>query len=665
MEDRRRSIAREPKSQFPPAEFQDLRETSRKEILEAIGRPRNLTFIRGAGNRGDQLIDAGTRRLLADLSYREISLSEATHASGHTALLAGGGAWCEPFQGVMSRVLELIEARFERVIVFPSSFDVSTQSVRLALSKTRALVFCREAESFRQVREVCQARLALDAAFFFDYAPYAFPGQGTLDAFRTDVESAGLLPIPIRNHDVSLQCDSLDEWLWTISRFATVRTDRAHVMIAAAMLGKRVEYLPSSYHKVPGIAEYALSKFPLRRIIVPTPTAPPPRRRKSLFEAPTTDVNDFRRRLTDAARNSLSLLPGLVNQTGGSPRATIVVLSWNRLERTRALLASLSQHVRMPYRLLVIDNNSAPEVREGLKQAVEEQKGAELILLDRNLGCAGGRQLSLRYVDTEYVVFLDNDVEVFPGTLEHLIRELDEHPDTVGSGAEVVLPSGRVQWCGGNFWVKDGVLEHQLLGEGLPFGDPLIGESGECGWIGGAAGAYRREIFDEFPIDTEMAGYFEDIEWCYRVSDARGGKFRRVVEALALHHPETKTRAGASPGDIIRTLPFVESAAHIYFQHGLILEDLFSFVSELSDPETGRDLAAAKLFLELTHSKGGVWLLLNWLEGNLSPLFQGVTRSDCERARDELSRIYGSRWWSLATAFWNARRRLSRIAGHR
>jgi hypothetical protein len=45
-----------------------------------------------------------------------------------------------------------------------------------------------------------------------------------------------------------------------------VKTDRAHVMIAAALLGKVVDYWTSSYHKVPSIADYALKAFPVRRI---------------------------------------------------------------------------------------------------------------------------------------------------------------------------------------------------------------------------------------------------------------------------------------------------------------------------------------------------------------------------------------------------------------
>jgi len=73
-----------------------------------------------------------------------------------------------------------------------------------------------------------------------------------------DAEAHGA-PVPEDNRDISSECDTLDEWLWTISRHDLIRTDRAHVAIAAAMLGKTVECRPTSYHKVPGIVEYSIS----------------------------------------------------------------------------------------------------------------------------------------------------------------------------------------------------------------------------------------------------------------------------------------------------------------------------------------------------------------------------------------------------------------------
>ncbi len=239
-------------------------EDSRDVLLGAIGEPEDLTFIRLYGNRGDELIYAGTRQLLARRFYKEVSVRDLGSVSGHTALVAGCGGWCGPYHDMVKH-LPAIESKFDRVIIMPSSFDVSLPSVRSTLATTKALVFARERKSFDDIRGICDAKIAYDCAFFFDYRPYLRHGEGCLVSYRTDEESV-LRVVPESNHDISKSCSSLDEWLWTIARYASVKTDRAHVMIAAALLGKVVDYWTSSYHKVPSIADYALKSFPVRRI---------------------------------------------------------------------------------------------------------------------------------------------------------------------------------------------------------------------------------------------------------------------------------------------------------------------------------------------------------------------------------------------------------------
>jgi exopolysaccharide biosynthesis predicted pyruvyltransferase EpsI len=243
---------------------EDAVQESRDVLLRAIGEPEDLTFIRLYGNIGDELIYAGTRQLLARRFYNEVSVRNLGGVSGHTAVVAGGGCWCGPYHDV-AIYLPLIENNFKRVIIMPSSFDVSVPFVRATLATTKALVFARERASFNGICGLCNANIAYDCAFYFDYRPYLRHGEGCLEAFRIDKESVGSV-IPEGNNDISRSCFSLDEWLWTIARHADVKTDRAHVMIAAALLGKTVDYRTSSYHKVPAIADYALRSFPVRRI---------------------------------------------------------------------------------------------------------------------------------------------------------------------------------------------------------------------------------------------------------------------------------------------------------------------------------------------------------------------------------------------------------------
>jgi exopolysaccharide biosynthesis predicted pyruvyltransferase EpsI len=252
---------------------------SKQKILSEIGGSPDITFIRARGNIGDHLIHAGTRRLLAGLPYKEVVVGAHRGDShkktgvpglegvrGHTALITGSGSWCGPYHGLIPRTLRVAERHFEMVIVLPSSVDTSVERVRKILSETRALFFTREQVSYRMLQGVCEVDIAHDCAFFFDFGPYKHRGEGLLTTFRTDAESAYEGAVPPNNDDISISCESLDEWLWTIARHGTVETDRAHVMIAAAMLGKKVKYRPGSYHKVPAIAEYALKGFPVERM---------------------------------------------------------------------------------------------------------------------------------------------------------------------------------------------------------------------------------------------------------------------------------------------------------------------------------------------------------------------------------------------------------------
>jgi hypothetical protein len=694
----------EPRAFSPPARHWQALAQSRSELLAALGAgAAGFTYVRGVGNRGDELIQAGTRRLLAGLDYREIDFEEIAAASGELAVISGGGAWCRWFHEIMPRVLALAEMRFSRVVVLPSSFDPAEETVRDVLGRSRAVVFARERESWRQVRDLCDARLAHDCAFFFDFEPFVAAGGGVLHAYRTDREASAAFPLPADNVDISALLPALEPWLARIASAALVRTDRAHVMIAAALLGKQVEYRSSAYHKVPAIAEYALAGFAVQPAppggLAPAASSPPARRPAAEAAAELAadlepePLRALRRELVRRGEASLASLPAGLLAGDGEPRVTVAVLSWNQAARTRAALASLREHVRMPIRLLVIDNNSAPAERQAVRRACQVY-GAELVELDRNLGCAGGRQLAAERATTEYVMFLDNDAEVFPGTVEHLVHALDRDPAAIACGGNVILPDGRVQLCGCDYHDDGIVLSLEPLGRGLRHDDPRLGSSGPCRWLSGALLLARRPAFASCPLAAEMA-YFEDNEWSFRVQARWPGSLRRRVEALGLHHQQEKGRRGSGLVGIGEVLPFLAAMARFHQLHGRVLDLLFGLVPELTWASGQRDVAAARLLLDLIAARGTDWTLLNWLNGGLAPLFQAAAQAELRRALEasraeleasraelqagraeaaalhaelgaagerlgqagrQLAAIHGSRLWRAADRYWCWRR---------
>jgi hypothetical protein len=231
-------------------------------------------------------------------------------------------------------------------------------------------------------------------------------------------------------------------------------------------------------------------------------------------------------------------------------------------------------------------------------------------------------------VTTDYVLLIDNDVEVLPGAVEHLLHQFDLHPQAAAVTGKVVFPDGRVHLCGANFRVDQGVQFIELLGEGQRF-DEDIGVTGTCDWVPGGMTLIRTEMLRRFPYDLEMRHYFEDNEWCHRINQACAGKFYRVVDAIGIHYYESKGPNPSQPVEERRkqTMKYLETLAYFYRKHGLIYVAMFHFVQELGPPTNPLSISSAKILLELVNSYGGDWVLERWNKHQLAPLFAAPSLS--------------------------------------
>ena len=115
------------------------------------------------------------------------------------------------------------------------------------------------------------------------------------------------------------------------------------------------------------------------------------------------------------------------------PQVTIVVVPRERFSLAARSLQSIYEQSDVPFRLVYVDGGSPSRVRRFLERQAEE-RGFELIRTDHYLSPNQARNLGLRRVESEYVVFIDNDVVVAPGWLAPLVQCAAE------TGAAVVSP---------------------------------------------------------------------------------------------------------------------------------------------------------------------------------------------------------------------------------
>ncbi|MCC5614039.1 glycosyltransferase [Nostoc sp. CHAB 5836] len=112
------------------------------------------------------------------------------------------------------------------------------------------------------------------------------------------------------------------------------------------------------------------------------------------------------------------------------PKVTIVVSQRERFSYTRESLESIYENTQVPFSLIYVDGGSPRHIQRYLEEQAQERQ-FQLIRTEHYLAPNQARNLGLQQVDSEYLVFIDNDVIVNPGWLNSLLECAQETEATV------------------------------------------------------------------------------------------------------------------------------------------------------------------------------------------------------------------------------------------
>jgi len=207
-------------------------------------------------------------------------------------------------------------------------------------------------------------------------------------------------------------------------------------------------------------------------------------------------------------------------------RLAVVVLNWNGLEDTRALLKTL-ERCRVPegwsVSLMVVDNGSSDG---SAARIAAEFPLVELVTLPENLRFAGGNNQGVKKAlasGAAAVMLLNNDTEADPGLIERLLLALEQHPEA-GAVAPLIYfaaPSRRIWYAGGRLSPALGLTAHRGL-RTLDRGQYRSAE--RTGYLTGCCLLARREVWEKVGLlDERYFIYAEDADWSLRARRAGFG----------------------------------------------------------------------------------------------------------------------------------------------
>lgn len=253
----------------------------------------------------------------------------------------------------------------------------------------------------------------------------------------------------------------------------------------------------------------------------------------------------------------------------------VVIVNFNAGPFLEAALESLSGGLAgLEWEAIVVDNGSS----DGSERAAE-RTGARVRLLRQgaNAGFARGANAGIAATSATFVLFLNPDCRLEPGSAKALRSEIERHPRCAAIGPRILDPDGTLQESArGDPTLLTGLFGRSaLLSRWLPrlpiVRRNLVAESvlrsGEpsqvVDWVSGACMLARREALRSVGgFDEGYFLYWEDADLCRRLRKS-GWHVRYMPAATVVHQVGQSSRSAPD----LANREFHRSAFRYYVTH--------------------------------------------------------------------------------------------------
>ncbi|MBU6954393.1 glycosyltransferase family 2 protein [Hahella sp. HN01] len=208
---------------------------------------------------------------------------------------------------------------------------------------------------------------------------------------------------------------------------------------------------------------------------------------------------------------------------------TTIIVNYNSGTLLYECLKHLESQTVRSDKIIVVDNGSV----DGSQNIAEAFSSVDVLLLDENLGFAGGNNLALSGVDTEFVALLNPDAFPEPDWLESLLVAASENPDVGAFGSRQLCSDANLILDGvGDCYHISGLVWRDRHGAKQQPNDLATREIfSPCA----AAALYRRKALHEIGgFDEDYFCYVEDVDLGFRLRLA-GYKSIYVPSAVVYH----------------------------------------------------------------------------------------------------------------------------------
>ncbi len=248
----------------------------------------------------------------------------------------------------------------------------------------------------------------------------------------------------------------------------------------------------------------------------------------------------------------------------GRPDASIIIVSFNTREVLRECLGYLAREsVGLRVEVLIVDNHS----KDGSPEMIEQDFPAvRLFRSEVNLGFGAANNVALAEAKGRYIVLLNSDAFLEPGSLRLSIEHMDAAPECGLGGARLIGRDGSWQPSSRCFptVLQDAIVQTGLAakfpkskffgGFDRTWADQSV--AAEVEWVPGAFSIIRPEALAKVGFfDPAFFLYYEEVDLCLRIKQA-GYTIWYWPDVVVIH-------LGGESSKQLKTMEFSKAASQV------------------------------------------------------------------------------------------------------
>lgn len=263
----------------------------------------------------------------------------------------------------------------------------------------------------------------------------------------------------------------------------------------------------------------------------------------------------------------------------------------------RAVRSALNQTLREIEVVVVIDGED-PATRVVVDEFVREDSRVRAVALQNSVGGSDARNLGVQAACGEWIAFLDDDDEWFPGKLQAQITVVRRStaPVLIGTCKMIARTPGKdYVWPRRMPETNEQIGEYVLARRSLTRGE---------GYIQTSTFFVRRSLMQAQPFKSGQLKH-QDTEWVLRMGRLPGAEVVFADEILAIHNIEEARPTVSNKSNWQYSLDWLRRDRHLFTARAVAAFVLYQIASEASDQEDWRAF--------------GVLLLEAWRYGKSTP----------------------------------------------